>query len=196
MAKMDVQKKKCITPEFRVSFPAVFRAKAFQDQEAKFSLVMIFDENADLTPLKKAVRNAVIEKWGDNKEKWPKKLRYPFRDGVEREDTAGYGAGKIFASASSKTAPGLVDQTLSRIVSEGQFYAGCWARAEVIAFAYEVAGNKGVSFSLQNIQKTRDDKAFSGRKNAEDVFDSVEDSSDDESAYPELDDDDMGLGAP
>lgn len=193
--KMDVQKKKVITHEFRVSFPALFTPKAFEQQEPKYSIVMLFDKKIDLSKpatnkagqplsesMKKAVFNAATEKWGP-KEKWPKNLRLPFRDGSEREDTPGY-KGTTFVSASSKIQPGLVNQLRQPILNERDFYAGCYARAELIAFAYDKAGNKGVSFSLQNVQKLRDGEVFSGRKNAEDVFDAVDDGSDDADSYP------------
>lgn len=180
---MDIAKKKCITPEFRVSYPNVFKPKAFKDQDAKYSLVMVFDEGVDLTKMKVAVRNAIVEKLGEDKATWPKKLRLPFRDGAEREDTEGYGPGKIFVSASSKTQPGLVNKNLERIINEADFYAGCRGHAELIAFYYDVNGNKGVSFSLQNLQKSAEDKPFSGRKKAEEVFSIIDDGSDDMGSY-------------
>ncbi len=201
MAKMDIAKKKCVTPEFRLSFPALAKPKAFQDQEPKYSLVMLFDNDPEvLKPLKRAAFNAAVEKWGDNKDKWPKRLRWPFRDGNEKPETQGY-EGKVFVSASSKASaqPGMVDQKLQAILDvEKTLYSGCRARAEVIAYAYDIAGNRGVSFSLQNVQKLRDDTPFSGRKRAEDVFDSVEDGSDDEDSYGDEDadtaTDDAGMG--
>lgn len=186
---MEMEKKKCVTHEFRVSFPSVFKAKAFEDQEAKYRVVMLFPKSVDLgkpagkqkISLKHAAFNAAVEKWGP-KEKWPKNLRWPFRDGNEKSDTAGY-EDHIFVSASSKSQPGLVDQYLKPILNEEDFYAGCYARAEVIAFAYDTKGNKGVSFSLQNLQKLRDGEQFSGRRKAEDAFEAVETDSDNPENY-------------
>lgn len=166
-----IELKKVKTPEFRLSFPALFKPKAFEQQEPKFSIVMLFDKKkADLSGLKKAVAAAAQEKWGP-KEKWPKNLRLPFRDGDEKEDMEGY-KGHTFVSASSKQKPGLVDYPDRNPIDEtdNKCYAGCYARATLIAFAYDKAGNKGVSFSLQNVQVLRDGKPFSGRKNAEDEF--------------------------
>lgn len=176
-----MEKKKCVTPEFRVSFPAIFEPKAFQDQDPKYSVVMLFPKSTDLKELKRAAFNAAAEKFGP-KEKWPKNLRLPFRNGDEKADTPGYG-GSIFVSASSKDQPGLVNQSLKPILNAKEFYAGCYARAELIAFAYDHMGNRGVSFSLQNLQKLRDGESFSGRKEAKDVFDAVEDMSEDASSY-------------
>lgn len=179
--KMPIEMKKVITPEFRVSFEHVFDAHAFKGAEAKYSITMLYDKSADLAAMKKAVRNAAVEKFGPD---WKNKgLRLPFRNGDEKTDMDGY-AGKIFISASTKQRPQVIDAKKSPLTKEdGAFYSGCYARASLIAFAYDHLGNKGVSFSLQNVQKLRDGERFSGRKNAVDEFDSVEDGSDDESNY-------------
>jgi hypothetical protein len=175
--KMDITKKKCTTPKGRASFPHLFEAHAMkEDQEAKFTLTLLFPKNTDLKELKRAAKNAAIEKWGVDEKKWPKNMKWPFRDGDEKEDLEGY-AGNIFVYASSKKRPGCVDNGLNPIMTDEQFYAGCYARATLIAFAYDVSGNKGVSFSLQNVQKLGEGKSFGGRRKAEDDFDSVEDQS-------------------
>lgn len=186
--KMEIEKKKCTTPEFRVSFPHVFeKHSGFEGQEPKYSCVMLFPKNTDLKELKRAAFNAATEKWGP-KEKWPKQLRMPFRDGDEKSDLAGY-EGHIFVSASSKQKPQVVgnkkiDGAFPRIEKEDEsFYAGCYGRATLIAFAYDKMGNKGVSFSLQNMQKLRDGEQFSGRKNADDEFDEVDDGSESAENY-------------
>lgn len=193
--KMDIKLKKCTTPEFRVSFPHVFeKHSGFEGQEPKYSIVMLFPKNVKLSELERAATNAATEKWGP-KAKWPKNFRWPFRDGDddEKSNLQGY-EGCIFVSASSKQRPQVVgnkkvDGAFPRIEKDTEeFYAGCYARATLIAFAYDKAGNKGVSFSLQNVQKIRDGEQFSGRKNADDEFDDVEDGSDDASNYQSADD--------
>lgn len=164
--------KKIMTPEFRVSFPNVFTARSdFDGQEPKFSIVMLFDKKTDISSLKKLCEAVVKEKWGD---KIPKNLRSPFRDGdQDKPDMDGY-AGHIFVRASSKGRPGLVDQAVQPILEQERFYAGCYARATVNAFAYDKAGNVGVAFGLQNVQFLRDGEPFSGRTKAEDDFDATE----------------------
>ncbi len=197
MAKTDISAKKCVTHEFRVSFPAIFKPKGFQDQEPKYSVAMLFPKNVKLSAPANKQKNslraicsaAAAEKWGEDKDKWPKRLKMPFRDGDESE-TDGY-AGHIYCNASSKTKPGVVDKDLTPIMNEADLYAGCYARAEVIAFAYDVSGNRGVGLALQNIQKLRDGQPFTGRKKPEDVFESVEDS--DEEYEDDETDDGMGF---
>lgn len=174
-SKQEWNKLKTIkTPKFRVSFPHVFKPHKFEDNpgDPKFSVVMLFPKDIDLKLLKTAANAAAAEKWGEDQNKWPKQMRRPFRDGDEKTDLQGY-EGCIFVSASSNQKPGVVDGTKERrvIESEEEFYAGCYARAEIRAFAYDVSGNKGVSFALLNLQKLAEGEPFSGKKKAEVVFD-------------------------
>lgn len=163
-----------MTPEFRVSYPFVFRPNKPMDDKGtpKFSVTMLFPKGADLSKLKKAAEQAAIDKWG--KDKIPKNLRTPFRDQGEKE-SEGYEAGAVFVTATSKQKPGLVDSQTNDIIDETQFYAGCYARATVRAFAYDTAGNKGVAFGLQNVQKLRDGESLSGRLKPQDEFEPVAD---------------------
>jgi hypothetical protein len=163
--------KAAVSPFFRVSFPAVFKPRAYGNQEPVYSVQMLFPKETDLAPLKLAAQAAADEKWGDKK---PKNMRSPFRDGEEK-DLEEY-QGMIFVTAKSKQAPGVVSQSKQKIEVEGDFYAGCWARATVIAYAYDMPANKGVAFALENLQKVRDDTPFSGRRNAEESFDELPDS--------------------
>lgn len=159
------------TPVFRVSFPAVFEPKAFNDGEPKYSVVMLFDSKADLTEMNRILKEAAVEKFGA---KLPTGLRSAFRDGKEKEALQGYEAGMKFATASSKQRPGLVNAAVETIVDRDDFYAGCYARATVTAFAYDRNGNKGVSFGLHNIQKIKDGERFDGRTAAEDDFEATD----------------------
>lgn len=161
--------RKITTPKFRVSFPCVFTAKSFKSGAPKFSLVMLFDKNADLQDMNAICREAAEEKWGTN---LPKGLGMPFHDGAEKE-YAGY-EGTIYCPATSLQMPGLIDQQRNAILSENDFYPGCYARATVVAFAYDTAGNKGVSFGLQNVQKMADGDRLDSRKKAEEDFDSID----------------------
>ena len=163
---------KAHTPEFRVSFPSVFKARSFNNGDPKFSITMLFKKGTDLTELKKLAAAAAKEKW-PTPESRPKKLRNPFRDGdTEKADMDGY-AGHIFVSASSKMAPGVVDRNRNPIDTDTEFYAGCYAHATVTAYAYNQKGNAGVAFGLQNVQKLRDGEPFSGRSKAEDDFEDL-----------------------
>jgi len=168
---------KVITPKARLSFPALYEAKSYQNSEAKFSAVLIFDKNTNLKELKDLVKGVASEKWGSDEKKWPKNFRSPFRLGSEKEGLDGYPEDSIFISATTKQRPGIVDKDRTPLLTDdGTLYAGCYVRAQVNAYAYDKAGNKGVAFGLQNIQKMGDGEPLSGRQKAEEAFDSVDDS--------------------
>lgn len=163
---------RALTPIFRVSFPNVFKATAFQEgQDPKYSIVMLFSKSMDKTELskfaalKQLVDEATKEKWGD---KIPKNFRSPFRDGSEK-DFPGY-ENVIFCSASSKQKPSVVNEDAEPIMEASDFYPGCYAQAYVTAFAYDMAGNRGVAFGLSTVQKVKDGEPFVSRHDAKDDF--------------------------
>jgi hypothetical protein len=192
MKSEDVKKQ---TPEFRVSFPNVFEAVKVNptDKTAKFGVVAIFQvaETAkskasgtkvvSTEALKELCRNVAIEKFGADRSKWPV-LKFPFRDGMEpaKKDKDGYGEGTIFVSLQSVNMPGVVesyagpDGRPAPLGAKTDFYAGCYARAEVNAYYWKFMGKEGVSLGLQNLQKLRDGERFGGRGNAADSFDAID----------------------
>lgn len=163
-----------VCPKARLAFPALFKARAFDEldtnSKAKFEATLLWPKDTDLTPVKKAVMTAVVEKWGKDKTKWPKKLRLPFRDGDEFMDLAGY-PGTIFIRASSVFAPQVIDRYGQDITDQKQIYAGCYVKARLNAFAYETKGNVGVSLGVQAIQKVSDGERLDGFGDAKSDFD-------------------------
>lgn len=167
------------TPEFRVSYPNVFKPKR-NDLNGKdeYSIVALFKKGQDLTALKAAAQKAIVDKWGPDKAKWPQNLRTPFRLQEERAKEvdgkrvlpAGHEEGAIFLNLKSSQRPGVVDQNVQDILDESQFYAGCYARASSNAYAYDQKGNRGVSFGLGNIQKMRDGEPLGNRAKPENDF--------------------------
>lgn len=167
------------TPTFRVSYPNVFKAKK-NDLNGKdeFSVVALFKKGEDISGLKAAAQKAIVDKWGPDKAKWPTNLRSPFRDQAERAKEvdgkrilpAGHEEGAIFLNLKSSQRPGVVDQNVQDILDESQFYAGCYARASVNAYAYDQKGNRGVSFGLGNIQKVKDGEPLGNRAKPEQDF--------------------------
>ena len=167
------------TPEFRVSYPNVFKPKR-NDLNGKdeFSIVALFKKGQDLSVLEAAIVKAATDKWGPDKLKWPKPLRNPIRDQGERAKEvdgkrvlpAGHEEGAKFINLKSAQRPGVVDQNVQDILEESQFYAGCYARASINAFAYDQKGNRGVSFGLGNIQKMREGEPLGNRARPEQDF--------------------------
>lgn len=191
---------KIITPEFRVSFPAVFEARKVNqndpNEKPKFSVMMLFrtaeseaskklgEKVVKIDEIKEAVRKVLFNKFGEAWRQEVEKrkgdgtplIRLPFKDGnaPEKRDKDGFGPGVIYCSATSLQRPGLIDAQKKEILNASEFYGGCYARAELNPFFYSVLGNQGVSLGLQNLQKIRDGEPFSGKSKAEDAFDAIE----------------------
>ena len=159
--------KKILTPKFRVAFPNVFKPKLNQQNEPKYGLVMLFDKNTDISELKELADEVAREKWPKGV---PTDLRSPFRDGNEKADKYDGFKDTIAVTANSNYKPGLVNQNVEEIINQEDFYSGCYARATVNAYAYEKLGNRGVSFSVQNIQKLDDGEYLGGKSNPKDDF--------------------------
>lgn len=163
-----------VTPPFRVSFPHVFEKNQYGDNEPKYSIQMLWDPSKFTVKDKKAWKlikerlNEVAEEtFKKPYNKLPANVRKPLRDGAEKEHLEGYEEGMVFASASSKQQPGLIDRDKQDIISDSDFYAGCYARATITVFPYTEKG-KGIAFGLQNIQKLGDGESLTGRVAAED----------------------------
>lgn len=191
--KKSLEKRKCTTPKFRASYANVFKpSKIDEKSDPKFNITMLFDEDDDLSALRKAAHYAAVEKWGKDKAAWPKKRRMPFRKGNEDKPDDKTYKDKIFVYASSKeeSPPGVYDQRKKAITEEsGDFYSGCYARAVLIAFHYKKAGNEGISFALRNVQKWEDGEKLSGNKGAADFDDALGNEIED---MEEFDEDEMG----
>lgn len=166
--------KQVLTPVARASYAKLLKPAPNLQGEEKYSVSMIFPEDADLSVLKEAVKQAIRDKWGSNV---PKLLRSPFRDGAEREDEAYENS--IFVNSNSKTAPQvgeIINKKFTALTDPEQVYSGMYIRASLTAFAYDASGNRGVSFGLGNVLKIRDGKRLDGRTTGDQDFDGLDDS--------------------
>ena len=159
--------KRILTPRFRVAFSNVFKPKLNLQGEPKYGLVMLFEKNTDISKLRELADEAANEKWPKGE---PTDLRSPFRDGNEKADKYDGFKDTIAVTANSNFKPGLVNQNVEEITSQEDFYSGCYARATVNVYAYEKLGNKGVSFSVQNVQKLGDGEYLGGKSDPKDDF--------------------------
>ncbi len=198
---MAKERTKVTSPPFRVSFPEVFEKKGYDGSDPKYSVVMLFypdkmtdPEKKRFVAMKAMLDEACREKFSGKSLSEMKKspaFKRGLRLGEEKPDLDGYGEGCVFATASSKQQPGIIDLGRDPIIRAEDFYPGCWARATLTAYGYDNK-SKGVAFGLQNIQKLGDDDSFSGRTAAEDDFDKDEDDvwAGNDAAAPDLDPDD------
>jgi len=158
-----------MSPKFRATFIKVFNPDLETD---KYSICMLFDKKEDIGDLKRIVKEAAAEKYGN---KLPKGLMLPFKDGDEADTEAyPYFAGNVVVNASTKFKPGLVDESVNPIIDQSEFYSGCYGRATLSAYAWEYKGKKGISLNVHNIQKLGDGESLGGAVRAEDEFESVQ----------------------
>lgn len=196
-----------LTPEFRVSFPKVFEPELNTlSNKLEFKLVAMFDKaaqgSAEFKELKEAIVKCIVDEFGNDKAKWPKKLKLPLHDGNEKyeEDPVKYAMYKdvVYVNLKSKDKPVVrTPDNKNYITDTNEFYGGCYARASVNVKAFQYPAVKpmshGVSMFLNGLLKTRDGEAFGGRANVESMFDSVAVAS---SAEDNIDDPLAGLGGP
>ena len=115
-----------------------------------------------LAKIEKAIVAAAEEGKAKFGGKVPKQYKSPLRDGdIDREDDEPF-ADSMFVSANSTTKPGIVDENLDPILDKEEFYSGCFGRASVNFYAFNVSGNKGIACGLNNLQKLEDGERLSG----------------------------------
>lgn len=152
-------KTKVVTGKVRFSYAHVFEPSAIsEDQEKKYSVSLIIPKNDEKTvaKIKAAVEAALEEGKAKFGGKLPKVFKNPLRDGdEERPDDENY-EGTYFVNANSTRKPSIVDENLDEIIDKDEFYSGCYGRASINFYAFNVSGNKGVAAGLNHLQKLDD----------------------------------------
>lgn len=190
--KTDKDLVRIVTPEFRVSYPHVFKAQAPKPgDKLKFSVTMLFPKDSDLMgtapngsprSLKEVMKNAKLAEFG-SKENWPEGLISPVNDGdsPEYKDREGYkGHWVIKAVSGEDQRPSVVGPDMVPLTEPADFYPGCYARAYIYAYVWTYMNKQGVGFILDHVQKLRDGKSFGGKKPVEQVFSPVSVADDDD----------------
>ena len=179
--------KPLITPPGIASYAFVWKPQPSMNpgQEPKYSITLLVDKKADLKELKRACLQVARDKFGEQTDAMIKKgkINMPFRDGDEERADDDLYAGKIFFSAKSSNPPKVVDRRVVPIDDETDFYSGCICRLSVNPFTYDVNGNKGVAFGLQNVQKLKDGERIGGRSRPEEDFDDQGDDDEDDNLF-------------
>ena len=163
-----------VSPVGMVSFPFVFEsAKYKEDDKPMFSMVLVYrhlempeDQKALLVAMKEEAQKVARETFGCELGGYCKDggvCRSPFRKTEEKPKY--YEPGGVFVKFKNKLRPNVVNRGMEPIAPEsGDFYAGCFAHASYEAYAYDYMGNKGVAFSLGNVQKVGDGEPVGGKR--------------------------------
>ena len=116
-----------------------------------------------------AAKVAGKAKIADKNGKIPSTLKVPLRDGdEERSDDPAY-EGMWFINANSTRKPSIVDKDLNPIMSQDEFYSGCYGRASINFYAFNVQ-SKGIAAGLNNLQKLEDGEMLAGGSTADEDF--------------------------
>ena len=182
MAKKITSATKLVIP-CRISFANIFEPKSINGSEAKYSVSCLIpkDDKKTLLAIHKAVEAAKedgkVRKWGG---KIPPNLKLPLRDGdIDRPDDEAY-ADSYFINASSREQPGVVDRKRVPITDPLALYSGCYVRASINLYPFNANGNRGIAAGLGNLQFWCDGEPLNGRMKAEDEFDALDDSDDED----------------
>ncbi|MFL2028112.1 DUF2815 family protein [Loigolactobacillus zhaoyuanensis] len=183
---------KVITDIVRFSFVHLLEPTSFEGQEPKYSVMLLIPKTdsktlGNIKAAQKAAAELGKSKFKNNK--IPAKLKTTLRDGDEEMDTEEYPEfkGMMFINVSNKNKVGMVGTQrdehgkLKRLAEDPEeVYSGMYGRASINFFAFNTAGNQGVSAGLNNIQKTRDgDHLGGGAAKPENDFDDWEDDTQD-----------------
>lgn len=165
---------KVITGLVRFSYAKVFEPEAMEGSEVKKYSVCVLIPKSDtktLAKIEEAVKAAIeagMDKVGKNGKVAPG-IKLPLRDGDTEKDDETF-ANHFFINASSNNKPQIVDADLNKLMSKDEFYSGCYGRASINFYAFNVNGNKGIAAGLNNLQKLQDGESLAGGSTAEDDF--------------------------
>lgn len=166
---------KVITGKVRFCYVNVFEPTAMnEDDTPKYNICVLIpkSDTATIDKINKAVeaaKEAGKAKLADKNGRIPANLKLPMRDGdVERPDDPAF-EGHYFINANSMRQPSIVDRALNPIMTRDEFYSGCYGRASINFYAFNVS-SKGIAAGLNNLQKLEDGEMLAGGSTAEEDF--------------------------
>ena len=173
----QVNSTKVVTGEVRFCYVNVFEPRAMNEGDTpKYNICILIpkSDTATLNRIKAAIKAAKEigkAKLSNKNGQLPSDaaLKLPLRDGdEERPDDPAF-ENCYFINANSTRKPSIVDKQLNPIIDKDEFYSGCYGRASINFYAFNISA-KGIAAGLNNLQKLRDGEILSGGSSAEDDF--------------------------
>jgi len=143
---------KVTTGKVRASYVNVFKPRLNDlSNKEEYSMVILIPKTDKKTvdALNDAIQEKVAAKWGA---KPPLKMRLPLRDGDEEKPGDEAYENHYFMTVKTYDRPGIIDRNMQDVLDESEFISGDYCRCTINASAYDVKGNRGVSFWLNNVQ--------------------------------------------
>lgn len=166
---------KVVTGKVRFCYVNVFEPTAMNEGDTPKYNICILIPKTDTKALEKinkaieAAKQAGKAKLADKNGKIPSNLKLPLRDGDdERSDDPAF-EGMYFINANSQRKPSIVDKELNPIMEKEEFYSGCYGRASINFYAFNVS-SKGIAAGLNNLQKLEDGEMLAGGSTPEEDF--------------------------
>lgn len=171
----QVNSTKVVTGKVRFCYVNVFEPTAMNEGDTpKYNICVLIpkSDTATIDKIKKAIeaaKEAGKAKLADKNGRIPANLKLPLRDGdEERSDDPAF-EDHYFINANSMRQPGIVDRSLNPIMSRDEFYSGCYGRASINFYAFNVS-SKGIAAGLNNLQKLEDGEMLAGGSTTEEDF--------------------------
>lgn len=143
--------------------------------EMEYSLQMIVPKGSVSAKIIQAeIQRVIGEKWGNNP---PPHLKLTFRDADAEAEAKGkkvdeHMKNSHFMNVSTKERPGIVGPDGLPAANAAEYRSGDYFHISIGCFPF-VLPEPGVSFGLNNVQFVRKGETLTGRKRAEDEFDSL-----------------------
>ena len=168
---------KVVTGKVRFCYVNVFEPTAMNEGDTpKYNVCILISkgDKATLDKISKAIaaaKEAGKAKLANKNGQLPADaaLKLPLRDGdAERPDDPAFES-CYFINANSNRKPSIVDRDLNPIMEKEEFYSGCYGRASINFYAFNVS-SKGIAAGLNNLQKLEDGEMLAGGSTAEEDF--------------------------
>ena len=194
--------KNFITPVGIASYVHILEKSELLNGAMGYNMALLIpkDNEDGIKRIKRAIRSAFLEFYGEDKKKHPKAWKSPLHDGDEKEDSEGtVYEGHMFLNVKAadkidnKTKevlqearqPGIVGPNGRPLMNlESEIYSGMLCRCDVNFYGYKfTVESQGVGVGLNNVMKVGDGERLDGRQSAEAAFKefAVEDDLDDDS---------------
>lgn len=157
----------------RLAFAKVHEGQGEPETDAKgkpytkysCALIISKDDKASMAIIENVLKDMEAGIKAANKGKLPPRWKSPIRDGdAEREGQPEY-ENAIWLNASTKTKPAIFKKVAGEVVevkSEEEVYSGCYVKAKINFFTFDVDGNKGIGVGLLGLFKTKDGERLAG----------------------------------
>lgn len=171
----DVNSTKVVTGKVRFCYANVFEPSAMNEGETpKYSVCILIPKSDTKTidRINKAVeaaKQAGKAKLADKNGKIPSNIKTPLRDGDDERGDDPTFEGMYFINANSTRKPSIVDKELNPLMDKDEFYSGCYGRASINFYAFNVQ-SKGIAAGLNNLQKLADGEPLAGGSSADEDF--------------------------